>query len=374
MENVNVDLISNGNAVGEVAARISSMGRLDPGYMRPFIGDDGRTYITTCKGDPKVPSNYVAIPINTNGTLRRDEWKQLDEVLVRFKDYRLGGIEDLRANGLIYNLGNAMGTTVMEWHDVSDVNLVPELTMDAVTRAKGDRPVYKYHYMPIPILHVDYEINARELATSRNMGNPLDTTLAERAVRRINERLEDMLFTNTGFSYGEKDSSNQNSIYSYVNHPDRNLLDLGTSWTDSGVTTKEIVDQVISWKQEGINNRFFGPWQFYIPTAYETKMDEDYVGSTPDTAPNTTLRDRLMKIAGIKGFKVIDTLAADTILMIQLTPDVVRLVNGMGLTNIEWGVEGNFITKFKVLTIQVPQIRSDAEGRCGVFHINIGGK
>ena len=374
MENVNVDLISNGNAVGEVAARISSMGRLDPGYMRPFIGDDGRTYITTCKGDPKVPSNYVAIPINTNGTLRRDEWKQLDEVLVRFKDYRLGGIEDLRANGLIYNLGNAMGTTVMEWHDVSDVNLVPELTMDAVTRAKGDRPVYKYHYMPIPILHVDYEINARELATSRNMGNPLDTTLAERAVRRINERLEDMLFTNTGFSYGEKDSSNQNSIYSYVNHPDRNLLDLGTSWTDSGVTTKEIVDQVISWKQEGINNRFFGPWQFYIPTAYETKMDEDYVGSTPDTAPNTTLRDRLMKIAGIKGFKVIDTLAVDTILMVQLTPDVVRLVNGMGLTNIEWGVEGNFITKFKVLTIQVPQIRSDAEGRCGVFHINIGGK
>jgi hypothetical protein len=183
-----------------------------------------------------------------------------------------------------------------------------------------------------------------------------------------------MLFTNTGFSYGEKDSSNQNSIYSYVNHPDRNLLDLGTSWTDSGVTTKEIVDQVISWKQEGINNRFFGPWQFYIPTAYETKMDEDYVGSTPDTAPNTTLRDRLMKIAGIKGFKVIDTLAADTILMVQLTPDVVRLVNGMGLTNIEWGVEGNFITKFKVLTIQVPQIRSDAEGRCGVFHINIGGK
>ena len=374
MENVNVDLISNGQAMGEVASRLSSYGRLDPSYMRPFIGDDGRTYVTTCKGDPKVPTNYIAIPINTNGTLRRDEWKQLDEVLVRFKDYRLGGIEDLRSNGLVYNLGNAMGTTVMEWHDVSDVNLVPELTMDAVTRAKGDRPVYKYHYMPIPILHVDYEINARELATSRNMGNPLDTTLAERAVRRINERLEDMLFTNLTFSYGEKDSSNQNSIWSYVNHPDRNLLDLGTSWTDSSVTGKDIVDQVISWKQEGINNRFYGPWQFYIPTAYETLLDEDYVGSTPDTAPNTTIRARLMQIAGVKGFKVIDTLAADTIIMVQLTSDVVRLVNGMGLTNVEWGAEGNFITKFKVLTIQVPQIRSDAEGRCGVFHINIGGK
>jgi hypothetical protein len=374
MENVNVDLISNGQAMGEVASRLSSYGRLDPSYMRPFIGDDGRTYVTTCKGDPKVPANYIAIPINTNGTLRRDEWKQLDEVLVRFKDYRLGGIEDLRSNGLVYNLGNAMGTTVMEWHDVSDVNLVPELTMDAVTRAKGDRPVYKYHYMPIPILHVDYEINARELATSRNMGNPLDTTLAERAVRRINERLEDMLFTNLTFSYGEKDSSNQNSIWSYVNHPDRNLLDLGTSWTDSSVTGKDIVDQVISWKQEGINNRFYGPWQFYIPTAYETLLDEDYVGSTPDTAPNTTIRARLMQIAGVKGFKVIDTLAADTIIMVQLTSDVVRLVNGMGLTNVEWGAEGNFITKFKVLTIQVPQIRSDAEGRCGVFHINIGGK
>jgi hypothetical protein len=107
----------------------------------------------------------------------------------------------------------------------------------------------------------------------------------------------------------------------------------------------------------------------YIPTAYETILDEDYVGSTPDTAPNVTTRQRIMQISGIKGIKVIDTLAADTILFVQMTSDVVRLIQGMGLTNVEWETEGRFITKYKVLTIQVPQIRSDPDGRSGIIHV-----
>jgi len=38
----------------------------------------------------------------------------------------------------------------------------------------------------------------------------------------------------------------------------------------------------------------------------------------------------------------------------------------MPIQNVQWQTEGKFITKYKVLTIQVPQIRSDAEGHCGV--------
>ena len=56
--------------------------------------------------------------------------------------------------------------------------------------------------------------------------------------------------------------------------------------------------------------------------------------------------------------------------MIQMTPDVVRLVRGMGLQNVEWGTEGNMITKYKVMTIQVPQIRSDINGKCGIVHMS----
>ncbi len=54
------------------------------------------------------------------GTLRRDEWKQLDDAVLAISRQRLGGIEDLVSNGLVFGLGNAMGTTVLEYHDISD--------------------------------------------------------------------------------------------------------------------------------------------------------------------------------------------------------------------------------------------------------------
>jgi uncharacterized linocin/CFP29 family protein len=365
MFETNVDLIMNGQGRGEVASLLANSGRLNLGSLRPFIGNDGRTYITVYKGgNPKIPTSYITRPIQTNGTLRRDEWKQLDAALVEVARNRIGGFDDLAANGLVYNLGNAMGTTILEWHDVSDA-LEATITMDAITRGKNDRVVFHTNYLPIPIIHVDYEINARELAASRNLGNPLDTTMVERAGRRIAEKLEKMLFTNDPYSYGDVDDRNRNTIYGYVNFPDRNTVNLSIHWDHSAMTAAGILQDVLEMKQASINALHYGPWQLYIPTAYETVLDDDY----DTTTPGTTIRERILKIAGIKGIKVIDTLPADNVLLVQLTSDVVRVVRGMGITNVEWGVEGNMLTKYKVMTIQVPQIRSDQNGKCGIVHL-----
>jgi len=76
-----------------------------------------------------------------------------------------------------------------------------------------------------------------------------------------------------------------------------------------------------------------------------------------------------LKIAGINEIKVIDTLPADNVLLVQMTSDTVRLVKGMGLQNVEYAVEAGMATKYKVMTIQVPQIRSDQNGKCGIVHL-----
>lgn len=365
---VNIDYIGAGGAVqGDVANAFATSGRLDIGELRPFVAEDGRTYISVYKGgDPNKPDSYSVRPILTNGTLRRDEWKQLDASILDVSRYRLGGIQDLIGKGLTFNLGNAMGTTMLEWHDVGEA-MEADLTMDGVTRSKGDRPVFQHNYLPIPIIHVDFEINARVLAASRSLGNPLDTTSAERAARRVNEKLEDMLFSTTAsYSFGEKDDRNRNTIYSYTNHPDRNTVSLTKAWSDdSGITGEDIVNDVLDMKQTSIDDYHYGPWQLYIPTAYETVLDKDYDATTP----GTTIRERIMKISGISGIKVIDTLAADNVLLVQMTSDVVRLVRGLGLQTVEWQTEGRFITKYKVLTIQVPQIRSDQDKRSGIVHM-----
>jgi hypothetical protein len=364
---VHVDLMTPNGNQGPMANAIAQAGRFDPSRMRPWVGPDGRCYVTVhTGGDPKKRESYRNIQINRNeiqtyGTLRRDEWKQLDEAVLKISEIRLGGIQDLIDNNLVYNLGNAMGTTVLEYHSISNA-MEAVISMDGVTRSKGDRPTYSTHYLPIPIIHSDFEINARALAASRSLGNPLDVDSVERGTRRINEKLESMLFTSTSYAFGELGDDGYNSIYSYLSHPQRNTYTLGTAWSSD--TAANILSDVIGMKQKSIDAKHYGPWMLYIPTAYETVLDKDY----DTTTPGTTIRERILKIAGIKGVKVIDTLTAANVLLVQMTSDVVRLVRGMGIQTVEWQTEGQFITKYKCLTIQVPQVRADQDGNSGIVH------
>lgn len=368
MFDANVDIMGLDGGVGEVADTLVNNGRLNVGAMRPFIDRDPKTgklgnYISLFKGgDPKKPENYTVLNANA-ATLRREEWQVLDDAVMTVARERLTGINDLISKGLVYNLTNAMGTTVLEWHDVGD-SMEAVMTMDGVTRGQNDRPTFQHNFLPIPIVHVDYEINARVLASSRNMGNPLDSTSAEHAARKVVEKLEDMLFTDVTYGYGALDSRSRNKIYSYVNFPDRNEMVI-TAWDDSSKTGAKIVADVLAAKQASLDDLHYGPWTLYLPSNYETTIDADYDATTP----GTTIRERILKISGITEIKVADHLADDNILLVEMKSSTVRLINGLGLQNVEWSTEGKFVNKYKVLTIQVPQIRSDRDGHCGIVHM-----
>ena len=369
MSEARVDLMGNGQS--DIANYFGATGKTDFGTKRPFLYQDTKTgnwgaYISVYKGgDPKKITSYQNVPININAaTLRRDEWKALDEAVINVARERLVGIADLEANNLVYNLNNAMGTTVFEWHDVGDT-MEADMTMDGVTRSRGGRTVFQHNYLPIPIIHSDYEINARALPASRSLGNPLDTYAAENAARRVAEKLEDMLFTDTTYSYGETDARSRNTIYSYVNFPDKNDIVLSVNWDDSSKTGADIIADVLSMKQASIDDYHWGPWKLYIPTAYETVLDSDY----DPTTPGTTIRERILKISGISGITVVDRLSANNVLLVEMKSDTIRLIKGMAMTNLQADTEFGFVNKYKVLTIQVPQIRSDSNGRCGIVHL-----
>jgi len=358
--NTNVDLINGKGSINNELAQLLN-NKASIGNLRPYIGDDNRSYVTNLKtgGNPGIDSDWITQSITTNATLRRDEWKQLDAALIQVARARLGGVQDLIDKGLTFKLGNAMGTTVLETHTVGDA-MEASLTMDGITRSRNDRPEFGTEYLPIPILHVDYEINLRVLEASRSLGAALDTTSAEMATRRILEYQEDMLFTNMTYPFGG------GTIYSYVNHPDRNTVNLAVNWDAGACTAALILADVQNMKQTSMDNLHYGPWMLYIPSAYETVMDLDYQTGAVN---GQTIRERLLKIGNIQGIKVIDRLPANNVLLVQMTSNVVRLVDGLGLQNIQWKEEGNFITKFKTLAIQVPQIRSDYNNKSGIVHM-----
>lgn len=357
---VQTDFIGNGSAQGDIAALLLNQKRLDPGAMRPWLdAATGKTYITVHKGgDTSDIKNYQNIQVNSTGTLRREEWMALDSAILNVKRQRLGGFEDLQSKGLVYNLGNAMGTTVLEYHNISDA-MEAELSMDGITRGDADRVVYESVYLPIPITHVDFDINLRALSASRNLGNPLDTSMVEAATRRILEKFEAMLFTNTTFAFSN------GTIYSYVNHPKRNTVAGTESWDDSA-TGAEIVQDIRRMKTASIAAHHYGPWTLYVPTAYESRLDDDY-----GTNYVKTIRQRILEINGINEVKVVDTLAEGNVLLVQMTSDVVRLINGMDIQVIEWKTEGGMVSKFKVMAIKVPQIRNDHYGNSGLVHLSI---
>ena len=85
---------------------------------------------------------------------------------------------------------------------------------------------------------------------------------------------------------------------------------------------------------------------------------------------DNTLRSRLLAIDGVTGIQRLDYLNRPNydILLVQMQSDCVQMVNGMGITTVQWDAIGGLKKMFKVLTIQVPRIRSDYNGACGLVH------
>ena len=349
-------IIHNGSqfqASGTVAQRLLANG-MNTSALRLYEGKDGRSYMTVIQnGKP------VAVPVNNASTLRKDEWKHYDTVVVEAARQRMVGVQDLLSRGLVYNIPNGMGSTVLEYEDIGDISEA-DLDMDGISPGQKDRPIYSIKYLPLPIIHKDYHINGRVLAASRTTGNPLDTTMAGLAATKVMEKVETILFQGaSSYAFGG------GTIYGYVDHPYRNGVTLSENWDAAGKTGAEIVQDALNMKQASINDYHYGPWVMYVPTAYETVLDGDYDTSTP----GTTIRERILKIKDIEDIKVVDLLAANNVLMVEMKPNVVRMVVGMPVTPIEWSTDGNMLHNFKVMTIMVPQIRADQNNRTGIIHL-----
>lgn len=308
-----------------------------------------------------LQTNMDVRALRTNDLLRHDEWKHYDEAVVAAFQKRLVGVTDLMGRGLSLNIPNGMGTTVLQHEDVSDMNGA-DLSMDAVTRGNNDRVKFGIKYLPLPIIHKDFQINIRVLSASRNRGHVgLDTLQAQLAARKVAEKAEDMLFCGAStFAYGG------GTIYGYMDYPYRESVTLSEQWDATACTGEDIKNMVKTMKQAAIDNRRYGPYMLYVPSGYETKLDDDYSTTSPNTI---TVRERLMKLDNIAGIRVADFLTAHNVLLVQMDVETVRMVQGLPVQTIEWRTEGGMVSHFKVMTILVPQMRSDQDNYCGIIHM-----
>lgn len=327
-------------------------GRLDVGLMRPWVGNDGRTYVTV-----NAASGLKTHQVQAYGTLRRDEWKHLDDVVLESSRMQLVGIQDLIDNNLVFNITNPLGVVELESHKMGEA-MEAIVSLDPAVRSRKDKLNYEEIFTPLPVTHSDFDINLRALEASRDRtGGDLETDSVREATRVVNEKLESMLFADVSFKFG------RGQIYSYVNFPDRTQQVLTESWTIA--SPQDILEDTLNMVQASLDSRHHGPWTLYIPGNWGTAMAGDY----SVFEGGLSVRQRLLKIDGIQDIKTAVLLPDDNAVLVEMQTQTVRLLRGMDPNAVQWSNNGGFIHEFKVLAIMAPEIRSDAVGRCGIVHL-----
>jgi hypothetical protein len=298
--------------------------------------------------------------LRTNDTLRKDEWKSFDSVLVREAQIRLKAVADLYAAGLTKSIKGGLGKTVHEYEKMTD--MTPAImSMDPNVRSDNDRVEFELEGVPLPVIHKDFDLNIRMIENARNGGEPLDTIQVGQCGRRIAEKLEDLVINGTSKVY------NGLPIYGYTTFPGRIEESFGTGgdWGQTAKTGDQILADVLTMKQTMHDNRMYGPYWLYIPGDADVRLDLDFKADGTQTR-----RGRVLAIDGISKISTLDTLATGNVLMIQPTRDVVELLTAVPLQNIQWDLNGGMTVAFKSFTVQIPLFRTDAAGRSGIVHMH----
>lgn len=343
-----------------------SGGSVDYGASMGSVRAGGRWATEQLLKAMKEGKPFTSASLRTLDTLRKNEWSAIDEVLTSAAVVRLRGIADLRTMGLVRTIPNGLGKTVFQYEKVSDMDPA-NVSMDGAVQSEDGRVDFDLDGVPLPLIHKDFTLNLRTLMASRDRGESLDTTQANIAGRIIAEKQEYILFNGYANKFGGL------SIYGYDTAQNLNTINYAGSdlaqaavWTDAATTGEDILADVLAMISALESDRMFGPYMLYIGSAYGLIFERDFKSNS-----DKSIRTRLMEIAQLKGITVADQCPAGKAFLVQMTPDVVELIEGEPLQTVQWDTDGGFKIRFKCFTIGIPLIKSDYEGHCGVVRIKI---
>lgn len=399
-----MDLI--GNQAGDTVDTLRGV-HWDAGLLRPYLDEQNRPAVTVNTGrvrarkrqdgsvvmneatgmpmmDPVYEKQLIShriaqgLPVPNmalNATLlRKDQWILLDNVILTAARARMRAWADLRAANT-YGGFDAMANPILEWERVTDVGEAV-VDMDGMTEARNFNPRFDLQGMPLPITHADFFLSSRFLAVSRNKGVPADTQRAQLAGWKVGEMIEKTTIgTETGITYGDATGyggTATSTVYGYLNHPDR--LTKTTMHAPTGSNGVTVYNDFLACREQLYASKFYGPFMVYVSDDWDQYLDALFSTTEPSAG---TLRKKLLEIDGIQGIRRLDYLTSSTnpftVLFVEMTPENARAVNGMDITTVQWESMGGMRLNFKVMAIQVPQIRSKYIGEgsgttaCGVL-------
>lgn len=328
-----------------------------------YIGrDDNGGFLTSGSVAAKLlRSNFNVNSLRTNDVLYFRDWIELDRTIIQYARMRLVGVKDLFDMGLTYPVENALGVTRVEWERISDFGSA-EISMSGVAEGQNERVKFDQAFVPLPIVHKDFNINIRALQASRRGGHPLDTSQAALAARIVAEKVENMLFQggpNLGTLAGQ--------VYGYTNAPNAQTGTLGFDWGQTATTGENMLTDLQTIIQDLNDQHHYGPYGIYVPNHWYIRMSDDF-----KTYGTDTILERLSAIPGVSFIRPSENLTLTSpnkgVVVVQLTPDVVDMIDGMQPTVVQWESHGGMVLNFKVMCILVPRMKSTQAAQSGIAY------
>lgn len=194
--------------------------------------------------------------------LVEEEWKQLDEAVVRAAQPVLVGRRVLPVKQLA-----GVGVMTVSWDELSEMS-------EAVISMYGETPaediiVYTRKNLIVPILHKDFRIHWRDLEASRRIRTPLDTANAEAAALQV-AQLEDKLILS-----GEISGKPRLGIEGLTTASGRNTQGSGGAWG----TSPNAVTDVKNAMEKLLEDNFPSPYDLILqPSAFMAA--HSFIGDT----------------------------------------------------------------------------------------------
>jgi hypothetical protein len=110
-------------------------------------------------------------------------------------------------------------------------------------------------------------------------------------------------------------------------------------------------------------DNMYGPYMIYVPIAVYVNMLKDLKANS-----DKSVVQRVLEVPGILGVRATNQLTGTNILMVQMTSDVVDVIDGIQPTPVMWETQGGMMFNFKVIAILIPRLKSDFNGNCGIAH------
>lgn len=350
MENVEMKSVAN---VAELLSDVNA--------QRPYIAEDGLSYITQNSVDAEGNKVETAVLASNAATLRKDEWEQIDATVVEVAQKGTPFVDYCLRHGLTYNLADALGTMELGYEVVSDMQGA-YISMDGAVKGKDDTIQYDIRYMPIPIIQKEWTLNLRRLLASRKKGEALDTVQLRLGAKKVKQFIENL------FVKGEY-TNNGHTLQGLTKFAHRNVGGATKGvWTKAEKTGAEIFanvqEMIRTAKDKGFKNGYV--FDLFINAGYEDRLDQDYAAGYPKS-----IRERLKEIGQLGEIVVLDELGANEVVLLPRSKEVIEAVLGMPMTVTEDSTSKGYIRTYNIQEITLPRFKADYNGDCGIVHWTI---